>query len=119
MTGIAAYKEMSITSQSQGRLVVMLYEGAIKNLRLAADAIDRGDWAEKGVRMGKASDIINELDCSLDMAAGIEIAQNLRKLYQFMTNHLTMASFAKDAAKVREVIAILEDLNTAWKTIAV
>ncbi|RPI64209.1 MAG: flagellar export chaperone FliS [Planctomycetaceae bacterium] len=117
MTGIAAYKEMSVTTQNKGRLVVLLYDGAVKNLKLAVEAVNRGDTAEKNLRIGKAMDIIQELDCCLDLDAGGEIAQNLRKLYVFMNQHLLKGSVRNNVRNFQEVIALLEDLNTAWKAI--
>lgn len=117
MNGIAAYKEMSVTTQDKGRLVVLLYEGAIKNLRQAAEALGCNDITEKNIRIGKAMDIIQELDCCLDMDAGGEIASNLRKLYQFMSQHLLKGSIRNEARNFLEVVALLEDLNTGWKAI--
>jgi len=117
MSGIAAYKENAVATGSNGRLVVLLYDGAIKFLRQAIKALDAGDAAEKGVYIGKATEIIIELDSVLDMEGGGEIAQNLRNLYNFMVMHLTRANRQKDAQMVREVIALLEDLSQAWKAV--
>lgn len=118
MSGIAAYKENSISTQSRGKIVVMLYDGAIKALRQAISAIDNNDFAAKGKHIMKAQAIISELDASLDMDAGGEIAKNLRSLYNFMWRHLNTASIKKDTQKIREVIKCLEDLNEGWKAIS-
>lgn len=117
MNGIAAYQENAVTTQSRGRLIVMLYEGAIKFLRQAVREIEAGDWAEKGRQIAKAQNIIHELDACLDMEAGGEVAMNLRRLYAFMYRHLNQANTQKDAKAVRDVIGLLEDLNEGWKAI--
>lgn len=119
MDGITAYKENTITTQSRGRLIVMLYEGAVKFLNQAIVEIEAGNIADKGVYIGKATDIINELDIALDVEAGGDVAGDLRRLYQFMIRHLLMASIRNDAQMIREVIDLLEDLNEGWKAISI
>ncbi len=118
MNGIAAYKENSVTTQSNGRLVVMLYAGAVKFLQQAIVQIEARNWAEKGRFINKASDIIEELNVTLNMDAGGDIATNLRALYLFMLRHLMKANIQRDPQMLREVIDLLEDLLSAWKAIA-
>ncbi len=118
MNGVSAYQETSVGTQSKGRLIVMLYDGAIKFLRLAIREIEAGNLMGKGQYIGKAQDIINELSSVLDMEAGGEIAANLRKLYMFMSRHLSQANVQCDAQKIREIITLLEELNQGWRAIA-
>ncbi len=119
MNGIKAYQETSVGTQSKGKLVVLLYEGAIKFLKQAIRDIQRNDFMSKGKNIGKAQDIIMELNVVLDMEKGGELAQNLRSLYNFMNRRLGQANLKKDPDMIREVISILEDLNQGWKAIAV
>lgn len=118
MNGITAYQENKVTTQSNGRLVVMLYEGAIKFLKQAIVEIEAQNWAQKGVFINKAAAIIEELNVTLDMEVGGEVATNLRSLYLFMLRHLTQANFKRDPQMLREVIDLLNDLLGAWKAIA-
>lgn len=117
MNGLDTYKEVAITTQSRGRLIVMLYDGAIRFLKLAIKELDAGNMDIKGLYIDKAVDIINELNNVLDMEAGGEVAVNLRKLYVFMTRHLSTANIKKDPQKIDEVIKLLEELNQGWKEI--
>lgn len=117
MNGLDTYKEVAITTQSQGRLVVALYDGAIKFLKLAIRELNAGKMDNKGLYLSKAIDIINELNNVLDMEAGGEIALNLRSLYVFMTKNLNAANIKKDPQKIDEVIKLLEELNQGWKAI--
>jgi len=119
MSGISAYKENSVVTQSRGHLVVMLYEGAIRFLEQSIAAIEKQDYAEKGRLIGRAMDIINELDASLDFSASDELCTNLRSLYDFMRRHLFQANLKMDVQCVREVIDLLDDLNQAWKAISI
>jgi flagellar protein FliS len=118
MRSLESYKETSVLTQNKGRLIVMLYEGAIKFLRLAVKEIEAKNPEAKGKHIAKAQDIINELNAVLDTEAGGEIAMNLRKLYCFMNNTLNQANIKQDIAKIEEVIKLLEELNQGWKAIA-
>ncbi len=118
MNGLSAYKENSITTQSMGKIVVMLYEGAVKFIKQAIAAIDRNDFAEKGRCINRALAIIEELNLALDMETGGEVAQNLRSLYHFMISYLTQASIQKDTQKMQKVITLLTELNEGWKGIS-
>jgi flagellar protein FliS len=118
MNGIAAYQDSTVTTQSKGRLIVMLYDGAIKFMRLAIKELEANNYEAKGHYINKAQDIINELNVVLDMDAGGEIATNLRKLYCFMSNRLSEANIKRDPQMIRDVIKLMEELNQSWKAIA-
>ncbi|MBE0534108.1 MAG: flagellar export chaperone FliS [Phycisphaerae bacterium] len=115
---VRMYEETSISTQDRGRVVVMLYEGAIRFLRQAIRALEQGDHVGKGRAIGKAQDIIMELNNVLDMETGRDIAANLRQLYMFMWKHLNQANLTKDPRMVQRVIELLEELNRGWRTIA-
>ena len=117
MSGISAYHDNSVTTQSRGRLIVMLYDGAVKFLKQAIAEMDKGDWAAKGIHINKAIAIIDELDMCLDMKAGSDIAMNLHALYDFLRRHVTEANTKRDPQRLREAISILEELNEGWRTI--
>ena len=117
MNGFNAYQETAVLTQSKGRMIVMLYDGAIKFLKQAIRNLEAKDYMAKGQAITKAQNIILELNTILDMEAGGEVAQNLRSLYNFMNKHLTQANTQSDARIVREVINLLEELNQSWRAI--
>jgi len=117
MNGLDVYKETAVTTQNKGRLIVMLYDGAMKFLRQAIRDMEARDYMGKGRNIQRAVDIILELNTVLDMEAGGEVAKNLRSLYNFMTRHLNQANIRCDPQMVREVISILEELNQGWRAI--
>jgi flagellar protein FliS len=117
MSAIKAYQENSITTQTRGRLIVMLYDGAVKFLDQAIREIEKEDWAAKGRYVNRAIAIIDELDVSLDMEIGGEIAMNLHKLYGFLRRHLGQANLHRDPVRIREAITILNELNEGWRAI--
>ena len=117
MKGIDAYQQAAIGTQSRGRLIVLLYDGAIKFMKLAIKEMEAGNQAAKGQYIDRAQDIINELNAVLDMEAGGEISQNLRRLYVFISRRLWQANARSDPQMVRELITLMEELNQSWKTI--
>jgi flagellar protein FliS len=117
-----AYQKTNVTTASQGRLVVLLYEAAVKNLNSALslleedDKIKAGNIEAYGKFIQKTQAIIAELECSLDMEKGGEIAQNLMSLYLFFNRELTEATFNHSAKKIQSIVKMLNDLLGAWRT---
>lgn len=112
-----AYFQTQVSTTSQGELLLMLYDGAVKFLRQAQAKIIEKDYAKKGILISKALDIIAELDGSLNAQKGGEIAQNLHNLYFYCNTRLLMANMNMDTALVDEVIDILAGLRSAYSEI--
>jgi flagellar protein FliS len=117
MKGVTTYQDATVTTQSKGRLIVLLYEGAIKFMKLAIKELETENYEAKGRYINRAQDIITELNAVLDVDAGGEIAANLRKLYLFMNDRLSQANTKRDSQMIREVITLMEGLNQGWKAI--
>jgi len=118
MAGFSAYQQTAIETESNGRIIVKLYDGAIRFLRQALEAIKAGDFERKGNLIIKARNIVLELSAALDMEAGGEISQNLRSLYNFILQRLTIANIKCEPNTIKEVIDLLANLNESWKKIA-
>lgn len=112
------YQQASFTTANPMRLVLMCYDGAIKSLKLAREQYIAKDYEGKAKALKKTLDIINEINISLDLEKGGEIARNLRSLYLYMTQTLTDADLKRDIGMFDEVIRMLEELESAWKEIA-
>ena len=109
-----AYMQTQITTTNQGELLLMLYAGAINFLVRAREEIEKKNYAEKGMLISKAMDIIAELDGSLNMEKGGELSKNLHQLYMFCNSHLLKASIKMNAKFVDDVVNILEGLRSAY-----
>jgi flagellar protein FliS len=110
------YKRIQVETASQGRLILMLYNGALKNLRSAQVCINNKDINNSHHLLMKTQNIIKELNYTLDMNAG-DIAANLRKLYLYMLELLVKANVTKDNKKIEEVIDLLSTLKEAWDAV--
>ena len=115
MSKLNAYKQTAVTTASREQVLVMLYEGAIKHLRKAAECTVNKDMAGKGVAVGKAHDIINELSNSLDFSIGGDIAKNLERLYGFMVEQIVQGNMNNDPEKFDQARKLLENLLEGWK----
>jgi flagellar secretion chaperone FliS len=113
---IKAYKETQIKTATPGRLIILLYDEAIKCLNLAIDRLKKQTKKldEINNNVVKAQDVIAELMASLDFDKGGEIAKNLFSLYTFMNKELLHANIKKDPEPMEKVVKMLGDLRIAW-----
>jgi len=112
-----AYKENEVYTASKIKLVVMLYDGAIKNLKLAEIAINEKNIEKTNEYIKKAQDIIIEFMNTLNFEQGGQIASDLYKLYDYLYYKLVRANIDKDIDAIREVKRFLEELRDAWAQI--
>lgn len=113
--GANQYKQTSIKTANRGQLLIMLYEAAIQNVKKATIALENKDIPAKGAAIGKAHDIINELSNTLDFEIGGNIAQDLERLYNFITEQLVRANLENDRKCLDTVLKLLETLHSGWK----
>ena len=117
----AAYQNTAVKTASQGKLVVLLYQGAERELSNAQKCFDSEEKipAAKietfGKHIMKAQEIINELQVSLDMDKGGQIAQNLMSLYVFFNKELMDVNINKDSIKLGQILEMIKSLGSAWE----
>jgi flagellar protein FliS len=115
--GSEIYRQTQVTTVDKGRLIIILYEGAIKFIREAMKAQDDGDIPTKATCINRALDIINELNQSLNMQEGGEIAVNLRRIYKFWNEHLLRAKVSRDGNGLSDVEGMMVSLAQAWEVV--
>lgn len=113
-----AYKDTEILTANQGKLIVMLYDGAIRFLKVAASNMEPRTYDIANSNIIRAQDIVTELMVSLNMEEGGEVAQNLLSLYAYMKKRLLEGNIQKDSAIIEEVQHLLENLKDAWEQAA-
>lgn len=115
--GSKQYQQTQVTTVDKGRLIILLYEGAIKFLSQAKECQASGDIPGKTNCINRAMDIINELNQSLNLQEGGEISQNLKRLYEFWNDHLIRAKVRKEAQPIDDVIKMMASLTEAWRKV--
>ena len=113
--GQAAYQQGQVTSASPLRIVILLYEGAIRFIREAEKRFD--EPSVRGQSLGRAHRIISELLAALDHDQGGEIATNLDSLYHFVLDEITRANVQSDVVALRSTLDVLQTLLTAWRDV--
>lgn len=107
------YQRTSVETLTPGKLLLMLYDGAIKNISAAREDIDKKDINAAHLHIVVAQKILVELMTTLNME--YEIAENLYALYEYLYNQLVAANVKKDKALLLEVQEFLSDLREAWE----
>ncbi len=115
MSKLNAYKQTAVTTASREQVLIMLYEAAIRHLKRASECCQSKDLSGKGVAVGKAHDIINELSNTLDFNVGGEIAKNLERLYGFMIEQIVQGNLNNDPTRFDTARKLLENLLEGWK----
>ncbi len=111
------YQTAQVNTVGNGEVIILLYEGAIRFLTQAKVKIAEKDYATKGMLISRAMDIVHELDNSLNMEKGGEIAQNLHGLYVFASTTLLRANIKLDCEMIDSVIHILSELKWSFENI--
>lgn len=118
VNGHDRYLETAVETASPARLIVMLYDGAIRFINEAIYAMQQRDYETQNARLQRAQKILAELISSLDFDKGGEIAENLFRLYTYMYNQLVEANINDDAARLEHVVGLLSEIREAWDTVA-
>tara|TARA_Y100000592_G_scaffold71499_1_gene111307 strand:- start:12 stop:437 length:426 start_codon:yes stop_codon:yes gene_type:complete len=116
---VHAYRQTRVKTASQGRIIVMLYDEAIRQIDDATALLETGTKQLDKVNNGivKAQDIVTELMVALDMEQGGEIAHNLFRLYMYFNDRLMEGNVQKDVAPLKEIRGLMASLRDAWKQI--
>lgn len=106
------YKQQNVMVANPVELIIMLYDGCIKNMKLAKIAIADGNLQDANNSLIKAQDIVTELIMSLDFK--YPIANELMNLYDFILSSLREVNASKDAGGIDPLIEMLNSLKKSW-----
>ncbi len=118
VNGYEKYLETAVETASPARLIVMLYDGALRFINEAIHAIQMRNYEHQNYAFQRAQRILAELISSLDFEKGGEIAENLFRLYTYMYNQLVEANLQDSVERAQHVIQLLSELREAWDTVA-
>lgn len=113
----AAYMDASVATASPARLLVMLYERLVLDVRKAMTAQQQGDHAEAHTQLLHAQDIVLELRATLDVDAW-EGGPGLASIYDFLHLQLVRANISRDVATTEGCLRLVEDLCATWREAA-
>lgn len=121
-SALSTYKETRIKTASQGQLILMLYDEAVKQLDRGLELLalngsgkkNPGTIEQIGKALMKAEEIITELMVSLDFEQGGDISKNLFSLYTWFNRELLEANIQQDMKRIRAVRDMFNELRLAW-----
>jgi flagellar protein FliS len=122
--GLTTYRETRVKTASQGQLIIMLYDEAVKHLDRGLDLLsidtgkkDPGKIEQISKAVLKAQEIITELMVSLDFEQGGDIAKNLFSLYTWFNKELLEANIKQDIRRITIIRNMVNELRGAWSQI--
>lgn len=122
LSAMAQYRQMNSQAAqyaSPHQLILLLYNGAIESLSVAAGAIDKKDIELRGKHITRTISIVNGLRDMLDMHTGGEVAENLYSLYSYMAKEVFNAGFHNDLDTLENIRQMLMDIRGSWEKIPI
>ena len=116
--GLESYRQTQVKSRTPLELVVMLYDGVLGHLDVARTAVERKDIPTRRDALSRALAILSELQSTLNVEQGGDIALALDDLYGYSTRRLMQAAIDNDVTPIDEVRRLLEGLRDSWRSIA-
>lgn len=108
------YLHDQILNASPGKLIVLLYDGAIRSLEDAKKQVSDKDPHDYTQNLSKAQNIIAELMGALKKDIFPELVENLARVYDFMFRHLMEAHKDKSTQRIDQVLTLLRNLRGGW-----
>ena len=112
------YQAIAVQTSSPTKLVVLLYEGAIRFLQQSISAIDSNELDAKRQAVDRAVAVIQHLQSTLDMNRGGEVAAELDRLYTYIHSRILEGSTKLHIVALEEAIKLLTVLLSGWEEAA-
>jgi flagellar secretion chaperone FliS len=108
------YLANTVNAASPEQLMLMLYDGAVRFISLAIQAIDNGQIDKRAYYINKTSAIVTEFAATLDHNQDAKLAEDLDALYSYMLGRMLEANLKNDTEPLLEVKTMLSDLRATW-----
>jgi flagellar protein FliS len=115
---VSQYRSSQVQTASPARVIVQFYDGALKFLKLATEALEARNYAAKGMYLSRAHAIVDELRLNLEPSKAPELCAELDRLYVFVLDRITQANVKTDAKLLVPATKVLEQLRAAWVQVA-
>lgn len=109
------YSNNAVTTASPGELTLMLYNGCLKFINQAKQAMADQNIEVKNTSIQKAQAIIQELMVTLNM--DVAVSDNLLSLYDYLNRRLIEANVKSDPAILEEVEGFVIEFRDTWKEV--
>ena len=106
------YQHNTVQTASPAKIILMLYEGAIKFCNIGLDGIREKDIQKANTNIQKAEKIIVQLRMDLDMK--YPVAEEFDKVYDYIYRRLVEANMQKDEEVLEEALKHIKTMRDTW-----
>jgi len=111
------YRENAVRGASNLRLVALLYEQMIADLRQAVAALEHHQVELRTNKINHAILVIAYLESTLNKDAGGKVALELERYYEYLRGNLITAQGSSSEEILRRQITDLVALREAWSQV--
>ena len=115
-TGYDTYLSSHYDGMDPKQLILMLYKGALKHIRLAKQGILEKNTQKRGENLSKTIAIVSELNASLDPSYKDDAIEFLRGLYAAILSELPKVSINNDIGILDRSASYISELKEIWET---
>src|ERR1700745_3003558 len=108
------YQQRAIAGMNPVELIVALYDGMVRFLYRAIEAIEAGNVPERRIAIKRTLDILMYLQSRLRMDVGGSSAKALSEFYAAVFALCLEGSRLASADRLQEAIACVRDVREAW-----
>ncbi len=112
-----SYKSTQINTSDPGRLILMLYDGAIRSLEKAKAHAERRNHEGRAKELVRVTDIVSELLACLDTERGGRLASSLASLYGFVLRRIMDANMHNEVRAIEDCLSVMKTLQDGWRQI--
>ena len=110
MNPVNKYAQTQNATASKERLMILLFEAGLRHIRAGAQALEDRRFADSAAPLAKASDIVMELNRTLDHTKAPQLSASLKDLYGFINGRLVSATIGLDSKAAREAERVFAPL---------
>ena len=114
MNARLSYREAAVRGASPVRLVILLYEQILEDVRNALAAQKEGDIEGRTRAINHAILVVGHLQTSLDREQGGKVAVQLDEFYNVLRAALVEAHCRQSTSALEKQISLLMGLRDAW-----
>lgn len=111
---LTAYREADVQSASPVELVITLYDVLARDMKRMIAALQSKNIEDRVNESNHALQVLQELECLLDMENGGSTAKDLSRFYSHLRAKVLEVQFKRDPAMVERQIKMLLELRAGW-----
>ncbi len=111
---LTAYREADVQGASPVELVITLYDVLVRDMKRVVEAIRAGKIEDRVNHSNHAFEVLQQLECSLDMENGGSTAKDLSRFYSHVRAKILQVQIKLDPAMVERLIGMVLELREGW-----